>query len=98
MCNIEFTHDIPLLPFGFPIIKINIKLNVRRPLAMTSHFMKFKRKSSGLKFSFSNFLEDVYVMYVNEQKINKSNKRNLHFHYLEKYKVMYHCLIYYYSK
>ena len=95
MCNIEFTHDIPLLPFGFPIININIKLKVRRLLAITSHFMKFKRKT---RFSFSHFLEDVYVMYVNEQKINKSNKRNLHFHYLEKYKVMYHCLIYYYSK
>ena len=73
MCNIEFTLDIPLLLFRFPIININIKLRVRRPLTIIN-FMKFKRKSLGLKFSFSNFFEDVYIIYVNEQNINKSNK------------------------
>ena len=74
MCNIEFIQEISLFPFGFPIISINIILKARKPLAITSHFIKFKRKSLGLKFSFSNFFEEVYVIYVNEQKINKSNK------------------------
>ena len=61
----EFIQDIPLFPLGLLIININIKLKVRKPFANTNHFIKFRRKSSGFKLSFSNFFEEVYVVYIN---------------------------------
>ena len=74
MCNNEFIRDIPLFPFGLLITKINIKLKESKPFANTNGFINFNLKSSGFNFSFSNFFDEVYVVYVSEQKINKSNK------------------------
>ena len=62
-----------MFPFGLLIINMNIRLKARRPFAITNHFIKLRRKSSGFKFSLSNFFDAVYVVYVSEQNINKSN-------------------------